>query len=94
MLFFSLTLKAVSNPDAKKRIINNHFNIVESVATNAIKEMFRQVGNAEFDRNGIIKKGLIIRHLILPNNIENSKQVLKEIAENFDKKIYYLYSIA
>ena len=30
----------------------------------------------------------IIRHLILPNNIENSKQVLKEIAENFDKKIY------
>lgn len=55
---------------------------------NVIKEMFRQVGNAEFDRNRIIKKGLIIRHLILPNNIENSKQVLKEIAENFDKKIY------
>ena len=57
-------------------------------ATSAIKEMYRQVGAPEFDENGIIKKGLIIRHLVLPNNIENSKQVLKWIKENIDKNVY------
>lgn len=57
-------------------------------AINVIKEMFRQVGNAKFDKNGIIQKGIIIRHLVLPNNVENSKNVLKEIASNVDKKVY------
>lgn len=54
----------------------------------AIKEMYRQVGNAKFDKNGIIKKGLVIRHLVLPNNLENTKKVLKSIAENIDRDIY------
>lgn len=53
-----------------------------------IKEMYRQVGNAKFDKNGIIQKGIIIRHLVLPNNIENSKKVLVEIANNIDKNVY------
>lgn len=57
-------------------------------ATKAIKEMYRQVGFPEFDENGLIQKGLIIRHLVLPNNIENSKQVLKWIKENIDKRVY------
>ncbi len=52
------------------------------VATNAIKEMYSQVGNAVFDDCGIIKKGLIIRHLVLPNYILNTKHVLKWIKEN------------
>ena len=33
-------------------------------------------------------KGLMIRHLVLPNNIENSKQVLKWIKENIDNTVY------
>ena len=57
-------------------------------ATEAIKEMYRQVGSPEFDKNEIIQKGLIIRHLVLPNNIDNSKQVLKWIKENIDKRVY------
>lgn len=57
-------------------------------AVQVIKEMYRQVGNAKFDKDGIIQKGIIIRHLILPNNTENSKMVLKEIADNIDKKVY------
>lgn len=57
-------------------------------ATEAIKEMYRQVGAPEFDENGIIRKGVIIRHLVLPNNIDNSKQVLKWIKENIDKRVY------
>ena len=55
---------------------------------NAIKEMYRQVGDPEFDENGIIKKGMIIRHLVLPNHIENSKNVLKWIKENIDENVY------
>lgn len=54
----------------------------------AIKEMYRQVGNAKFDKNGIVQKGLIIRHLVLPNNVNNSKKVLDLIAQNIDKEVY------
>lgn len=52
----------------------------------AIKEMYKQVGNLILKDN-IAKKGLIIRHLILPNNIDNSIKVLEEISK-IDKNIY------
>ena len=64
--------------------IKNYFEI----ATNAIKEMYRQVKNPVFDENGIIQKGLIIRHLVLPNHLQNTKQVLKWIKKNMNPKIY------
>ena len=63
--------------------INNYF----KYATESIKEMYKQVGKPELDENGIIKKGLIIRHLVLPNYIENSKKVLKWIKDNFKDDI-------
>ena len=52
------------------------------------KEMYKQVGNPEFDENGLIKKGLIIRHLVLPNHLQNSKEVLKWIKNNIDENVY------
>lgn len=58
------------------------------IAKKAIKEMYRQVGAPVLDEKGIIKKGLIIRHLILPNHINNSKQVLKWISSNIDNNAY------
>ncbi len=64
--------------------IKNYF----STATEAIKEMYNQVGVPILDKNGMMKKGLMIRHLVLPNNIENSKQVLKWIKDNLDNNIY------
>ena len=77
-------LKYSENDLAKKYSkIENYFEI----ATSAIKEMYRQVGENEYDESGIIKKGIIIRHLILPNHTENSKKVLKWIAENMPKNI-------
>ena len=77
-------LKYAENDLAKKYSkIENYFEI----ATSAIKEMYRQVGENEYDENGIIKAGIIIRHLILPNHTENSKKVLKWIAENMPKNI-------
>ncbi len=57
------------------------------VATEAINEMYKQVGKFEFNENGIIQKGVIIRHLILPNHIQNTKQILKWIKNNFDDKV-------
>ncbi len=47
----------------------------------AIEEMYRQVGDCEFDKNGLIKKGVVVRHLILPNNALNTKGVIKSFAE-------------
>lgn len=64
--------------------VDNYFQI----ATSAIKEMYRQVGTPKLNENGIMQKGLMIRHLILPNQIENSKKVLKWIKENMDNNIY------
>ena len=64
--------------------VNNYF----EVATKAIKEMYRQVGVPQLDDNGIMKNGLMIRHLILPNQVENSKQVLKWIKENIDNNVF------
>lgn len=58
------------------------------IATKAILEMIKQVGYPEFDENGIIKKGVIIRHLVLPNYIQNSKNILKWLKQNVDNKAY------
>ena len=57
-------------------------------ATKAIKEMYKQVGHPVFDKEGIIKKGIIIRHLVLPNNIENSKKIIQWINKEFSDKVY------
>ena len=52
-------------------------------AAAAIREMFRQVGRCEFDNEGILQHGVVIRHLLLPGALENTKAVLDWIAENF-----------
>ena len=73
-----------NNLDKKYSNVNNYFEI----ATRAIKEMYEQVGNAIFDINGIIQKGVIIRHLVLPNHLQNSKHILRWIKENMPDDIY------
>lgn len=53
----------------------------KEIASKAILEMKRQAGENIYNEKGILQKGLIIRHLVLPNNIQNSKDVLKWIKE-------------
>ena len=78
-------LKYFDNALGKKYSkVDNYFEI----ATKAIKEMYRQVGQPICNEKGIMQKGLMIRHLILPNYIENSKQILKWIRENMDCHVY------
>lgn len=69
-----------SDNELGKRLskVDNYFEIV----TEAIKEMYRQTGKAVFNGEGIMQKGMIIRHLVLPNHILNSRRVLKWINEN------------
>lgn len=57
-------------------------------AVQAIKEMYAQVGAPIFNENGLIQRGVIIRHLILPNHILNTKHILKWIKENMPQDIY------
>ena len=78
-------LKYYSNELSKKYSkIDNYF----KYATEAIKEMYKQVGTPVFNENGIIRRGVIIRHLVLPNHIQNSKHILKWIKENMPEDIY------
>ena len=58
------------------------------IATTAIQEMQKQVGMPVFDEDGIIQRGVIIRHLVLPNHIQNSKHILKWIKENMPEGTY------
>lgn len=78
-------LKYYSNELSKKYSkVDNYF----KYTTEAIKEMYRQVGCPVFDEKGIIQKGLIIRHLVLPNHLQNSKHILKWIKENMPEDTY------
>ena len=52
-------------------------------ATEAIKEMYRQVGDYHIGDDGIMTKGVIIRHLIMPGMLDNSKRVIDWVAGTF-----------
>lgn len=54
----------------------------------SVKEMHRQVGDGEFDEDGIIKRGLVIRHLVLPNNISGTERIMQFISKNLSKNVY------
>ena len=54
----------------------------------ALKEMHRQVGVAQIDNAGIIKRGIIIRHLVLPGNISGTDKIMEFIAKELSKDTY------
>lgn len=78
-------LKYYSDDIAKKYSnVDKYF----MVTTKAIKKMISQVGYPIFDEEGMIKKGVIIRHLVLPNHMQNTKNILKWIKENLSDRVY------
>lgn len=58
------------------------------IVKNALKEMVRQTGTLVFDERGMIKKGVIVRHLLLPGHVKDSKNVLKYLYEMYGNQIY------
>jgi len=57
-------------------------------ASESLREMFYQVGEPKFDADGIMQKGLIVRHLVLPNQVRDSLRVLDFLAEEFGDSIF------
>ena len=73
------------NQTSLKYSIAPHYPEINRVA---VKEMYRQVGNLVMDENGIAKRGLIIRHLILPCGLSGTERIMKFLAEQISKDVY------
>jgi putative pyruvate formate lyase activating enzyme len=58
------------------------------VATAAVFEMNRQVGVHQVDRRGIVRRGLMIRHLVMPNRVAGTKKFVKWVVENLPQTTY------
>ena len=78
-------LKYASNDIAKKYSGVNHY---FEIATKCILKMQEQVKEVKINEEGIMEKGLMVRHLILPNYLYNSKYVLKWMKENLKDDTY------
>ena len=57
------------------------------IAIRALEEMFRQVGHLQLDSEGIAKKGILVRHLVLPNHLSGTKKVLYILYEHFGPEL-------
>lgn len=61
-----------------------------SVATDAIAEMLRQTGRPQFDGHGMLRRGVLVRHLVLPGCRQDSEQLLRALAKRFGKDAFLL----
>ena len=68
----------------KYSLVKNYFEIMKI----AIKEMHRQVGDLILDEKGIAKRGLIVRHLLLPNDLAGSEKIFEFLAKEISKNTY------
>lgn len=66
----------------------SHAKDYPEVAMKALEEMVRQVRTPEFDEWGMMKKGVIVRHLLLPGHVRNSKKVLEYLYGTYGDQIY------
>ena len=58
------------------------------IAAKAIGEMVRMRGEAAFDEHGMMTRGVIVRHMVLPGHTKDSKEILRYLWENFGDSIY------
>ncbi|RJP31426.1 MAG: 4Fe-4S cluster-binding domain-containing protein [Candidatus Omnitrophota bacterium] len=58
------------------------------IARNAVKEMHRQVGDLVLDDHGIARRGLLIRHLVLPNNQAGTQEIMRFLAEKISPNTF------
>lgn len=77
--------------DAKLSAKYSHAPDYSEVAKAVIAEMVRQTGSAEFfdgDEDGLMKQGTIVRHLLLPGCVQDSKAVIRYLYETYGDRIY------
>ncbi len=58
------------------------------VARNAVKEMHRQVGDLKFDDDGLALRGVIVRHLVMPNRVAGAEEIFRFLAEEISPHTY------
>lgn len=58
------------------------------IAVKAIEEMTRQAGKTRFDERGIMTKGVIVRHLLLPGGLSEAKRIVRYLYETYGNQIY------
>ncbi|MDC7278163.1 radical SAM protein [Butyrivibrio fibrisolvens] len=66
----------------------SHASDYPEVAKAAIEEMVRQCGQPQFDENGFIQKGVIVRQLLLPGHVKDAKNIISYLHEVYDNRIY------
>jgi len=76
-----------SNPDMAAKYSSGAYSYPD-ITKKALIEMHRQVGVAKPAENGLMYRGLMIRHLVMPNNVSGSKEVIDWIASNLPKDTY------
>ncbi len=81
--FVSVYLPDFKYPDADAAARYSGAGDYPEVARAAIREMVRQTGPYERDADGLLRRGVIIRHLLLPGRVESAKAVMDWIAETF-----------
>lgn len=59
-----------------------------SVASAALKEMLRQTGKIKLDKKGLLKKGVIVRHLMIPGELFDTKHILDYLCEQYRNQVY------
>lgn len=85
---FDIYLPDARYADSKVAMKFSHTQDYPAINQRALKEMHRQVGIAKFDKDGLIESGLIIRHLVLPNNLAGTDEIMRFIASELDKDTY------
>lgn len=75
--------KYYDNNICKYSKVNNYFYI----ASLALEEMVRQVGKPIYDKNGNLKKGVIVRHLLLPGHTDDSKKIINYLYDAYHDDI-------
>ncbi len=78
-------MRYFNEPVSKRYSLALHYPEINRVA---VKEMFRQVGNLILDEEGIAKRGLIIRHLVLPNGLSGTEGVMKFLSEEISREVF------
>lgn len=77
--------KYYDNNLGKYSKVNNYFEI----AFKALEEMYNQIGKCVYDNKGNLKRGMIVRHLVLPGHIEDSKKILNYLFNKYKNNIVY-----
>ena len=77
--------KYYDNDLGKYSKVNNYFEI----ASLALDEMYNQIGKCIYGNDGNLKKGIIVRHLVLPGHVEDSKKIIKYLYSKYQNNIIY-----